>query len=325
MIRDKVNRARLEEVIPVKTPFLCHIEVTNVCNFKCEFCTSVDNPEFDKKRKGFMDFDLFCKIVDDLNMFEDKLKQMYFHNLGEPLLHPRIADMIAYAKKKKVADKLILFTNASRLTPKLSRAICDAGIDYIQLSIEHVNSAGYERIVRTKVDYDRLLANVGYLCAYKNKNCFVSAKILDCGLTEEDKRKFYEDFGKIADECHEEALVQALPEAMRDTTLGLGKTTTTDGNIIEHKEVCTPPFYLLSVYFDGLVSPCTCDWSRGIYLGDANKESLKEIWDGEKRKSFLKMQLRKERNLLPACGKCVAADNHIDNIDPYAEMLYQRF
>lgn len=325
MIRDKINRTKLEKVIPISVPFVCHVEVTNICNFQCEFCASVDNPKMDKMKKGFMEYGLFCKIVDDLCAFEGKLKQMIFHILGEPLMHPRIVEMIAYAKKKDISEKLILYTNGSKLTPELSRAICDAGIDYIQLSIEHINSEGYEQIVRTKIDYDKLLANIGYLCAYKSEKCFVSAKILDCGLSEADRKKFYIDYEKITDECHIETLMQTLPEDIRDTTLGQGRTTTNDGYAVVSKEVCAPPFYLLGISFDGLVSPCVCDWSKGVCIGDVTKESLKQIWEGDRRNSFLKMQLAKKRRLSPICGQCQAIYNQLDNIDQYAEMLYKRF
>lgn len=324
MIRDKINRTKLEEVIPLNTPFVCHIEVTNICNFRCKLCASVDNPEMDKKEKGFMEYDLFCKIIDDLCAFEG-VKQIFFHIMGEPLMHPRIVDMIAYAKKKNVTERLILVTNGAKLTPELSRAICNAGIDYIQLSIEHVNSAGYEQIVGRKVDYDRLLADIGYLCAYKSENCFVSAKILDIGLTEDEKKKFYDDFEKITDECHIETLIQTLPDDMRDTTLGYGKTVTSDGYEIAAKEVCTPPFYFFGISFDGLVSPCACDWSKGVCIGDVTKESLFQIWNGKRRKEFLKMQLAKKRKLSPICSRCKALDNQLDDIDQYSEMLYKKF
>lgn len=77
-------------------PFVCHIEVTNVCNFKCEFYASSDCRD-----------DCICK-------------------------------------KKNVAKKLILYISGSKLTPKLSRKIVDAGIDIILISIEHITSEGYE-------------------------------------------------------------------------------------------------------------------------------------------------------------------------------------
>lgn len=324
MIRDVKNRTKLETAIPIATPFVCHIEVTNVCNFKCEFCASVDNPKVDAMKKGFMDYQMFCKIIDDIREFKGQMKQLIFHLLGEPLLHPQIANMIAYAKKAEVSEKLILYTNGSKLTPELSRQICDAGIDYIQLSIEHVNNSGYEKVTRVKLDYDKFLANVGYLCAYKPKESFVSAKILDCGLTDEEKEKFYKDFTGITDECHIETLMQTVPLNIKDTTMGHGRTTTNDGYEAVEKEVCTPPFYLLGISWDGLVSPCVCDWQKGIIVGDVSRNSVKEIWEGDKMKEFRKMQLSKKRRLHPICGSCQALFNQLDNIDEFAEELYER-
>lgn len=324
MIRDSQNRTKLETVIPILTPFVCHIEVTNICNFKCEFCPSVDNPQIATMRKGFMDYKLFCKIIDDLCEFEGKLKQLSFHLLGEPLMHPQIAEMITYAKSKNVANKLILFTNGSRLTPELSRKICDAGIDYIQLSIEHVTGEGYEKIARVKLDYEKFLANVGYLCSYKPKECFVSAKILDCGLTKEEKEKFFQDFQKVTDECHIETLMQLLPPDVRDTTLGYGRTTTNDGYLVVEKEVCTLPFYILGISYDGLISPCVCDVGKEVVVGDVSKDTVKEIWKGQMLRELQKMQLSKRRKLHPICGRCQAVFNQLDDIDEFAEGLLEK-
>jgi MoaA/NifB/PqqE/SkfB family radical SAM enzyme len=36
--RLKGKRAKLSEVLPLDTPFVVHIDVSSVCNFKCKFC-----------------------------------------------------------------------------------------------------------------------------------------------------------------------------------------------------------------------------------------------------------------------------------------------
>lgn len=324
MIRDVKNRTRLEQVIPIATPFVCHIEVTNACNFKCKFCGTIDNPQIEGIKRGFMDYGLFCKIIDDLSEFDGKLKHLGFHVWGEPLLHPQIAEMIAYAKEKGVAEKLILYTNGSMLTPQLSRALVDAGVDYIQISIEHISKEGYKKIAGVDIEYNNLLANIGYLCAYKRDNCVVSAKILDSGLTDEEKKKFYEDFKNITSECHIETLIQSIPVDIKDTTMGQGVSATFDGYEITAKDVCTQPFYFLAIYYNGLVAPCECDWIRKIIIGDASKETIKEIWQGEKLKEFRKMQLSRKRSMHPSCRDCQAINVQLDDIDPYADMLLER-
>ncbi len=66
-----------------------YIEITNNCNLNCSFCTL-------KKKKNKV------VSVDEFNIILDKLKghtnYLYFHVLGEPLLHPNINELIDLAK-----------------------------------------------------------------------------------------------------------------------------------------------------------------------------------------------------------------------------------
>jgi MoaA/NifB/PqqE/SkfB family radical SAM enzyme len=77
------------------------IEVTSFCNNKCVFCP-YQNKDIDK---GFMDFDLFCSLVDVLAPQSEAIN---LFNRGEPFLHPKIYEMIAYAQAK---CPVILSTN----------------------------------------------------------------------------------------------------------------------------------------------------------------------------------------------------------------------
>jgi len=67
MKRDLVNRTKLEEAIPIQTPFVVHVDTNNVCNFRCKFCTTGDHELLAKyeRPKGFMTFELFKKIIPD--------------------------------------------------------------------------------------------------------------------------------------------------------------------------------------------------------------------------------------------------------------------
>lgn len=326
MIREVKKRTKLEEVIPLDTPFVVHIGTTNVCNFKCKFCATGDD-ELRKKyniNKGFMDYELFCKCIDDLSVFPNKIKDILFHIDGEPLLHPKAVEMIAYAKKKNIANRLILFTNGALLNPKLSRDIMNAGIDLIQISVEGVSDERYEELVLTKVSYENILTNVAYLYCNKTENCKVIAKIIDCGLKEEEIKKFYTDFEKIVDECHVENVVSYIDESIKDTSLGIKKGLTTDNKKQIDKKVCTNPFYTMSINFDGRISACTCDWSKRTIVGDVNRESLLDIWNGKAANSFRIMQLSGLKDSHPACRECRSILNQIDNIDEFSNELLKK-
>ena len=62
-----------------------YIEITNNCNLKCDFCIKNSRPN------KFMDLDEFNIILNKLKKYT---KYLYFHILGEPLLHPKINEFI---------------------------------------------------------------------------------------------------------------------------------------------------------------------------------------------------------------------------------------
>ena len=68
-----------------------YIEITNSCNLKCDFCIQ------NKRDKKFMTEDSFCEILKKLKGYTNYL---YFHILGEPLLHPQIRTFIRAAKEE---------------------------------------------------------------------------------------------------------------------------------------------------------------------------------------------------------------------------------
>ena len=65
-----------------------YIEITNDCNLSCSFCIK------NKRNKKYMSFNEFKIILNKLNGYTEYL---YLHVLGEPLLHPKINELINIA------------------------------------------------------------------------------------------------------------------------------------------------------------------------------------------------------------------------------------
>ena len=72
-----------------------YIEITNICNLSCSFC-----PKTSRKQE-FMSCDKFESIIKDIDPLTEYL---YFHLMGEPLLHPELDKLLSIAEKynKKV-------------------------------------------------------------------------------------------------------------------------------------------------------------------------------------------------------------------------------
>ena len=61
------NRTKLEEVIPIKVPFLVFLDPADICNFQCKFCPTGNRALIKKinRDSDLMKFDLYKKIIDD--------------------------------------------------------------------------------------------------------------------------------------------------------------------------------------------------------------------------------------------------------------------
>jgi radical SAM protein with 4Fe4S-binding SPASM domain len=317
------NRTKLEEVIPLKVPFLVFLDPTDICNFQCKFCPT-GNRDLIKsieRTPGIMDFELYKKIIRDLCEFENPIKVLRLYKDGEPLLNPRLGDMIKYAKESGCALQVDTTTNGSLLSPKKNLELINAGLDRIHISLEGMSEKSYQDFASFKIDFDKLVNNISHFYEHR-KECLVCVKIVGDKLSEEEKDRFLNIFGEISDRIFIEHIAPCWPAfEMTEIIPDVGIY----GQAIKEVEVCPYIFYSLSINWDGKVSLCFVDWSRGLIVGDLNTESFKDIWNGEALFNYQIMHLSKKRKEHSICGPCGQLSHcGPDNIDPYAEKLIER-
>jgi hypothetical protein len=105
------------------------MELTNICNFSCEFCPDSKM----KRKKGMMSVEMVRSIIDDV-AGNGIVKLLLFHVMGEPSLHPRLIDIVQYATDRGV--ETCLTTNGSRLDEKMLQELIRAGIGEIIISLQ---------------------------------------------------------------------------------------------------------------------------------------------------------------------------------------------
>lgn len=81
-----------------------YLEITNICNLNCSFCAGTS------RKKHFMTVDEFKILTAKIRPYTDYL---YFHLMGEPLLHPNLKDFLDIAGK--MGFKVIITTNGTLL------------------------------------------------------------------------------------------------------------------------------------------------------------------------------------------------------------------
>ena len=320
---DLDNRTNLETVIPLSVPFVIFVDPSDLCNFKCKFCPSGDVNLMKQSGRSLktMDFDLYKKIINDICEFEKPIKVLRLYKDGEPLLNPRFADMINYAREKKCSERIDTTTNASLLNPKLNLKIIEARLDRINISIEGVNEQQYLDFSNYKINFDKFVSNIRHFYENKNDDCEVIVKINGDTISDDDKKKFYEIFGDIADGVFIEHIMSCWPE-FELKGVEVNQEFGIYGQKIKEVLVCPYVFYSFSINSDGSASLCFLDWARKLIIGDARTESVKDIWNGEKLLNYQKMFLMKKRKQHPVCHNCGQMSHGLpDDIDAYAEEL----
>ena len=106
-----------------------HMELTNICNFSCEFCPDAKM----KRQRGMMPFEMARGIFDEVSC-TGIVKTVLFHVMGEPTLHPHLVDIAAYASTRGI--ETCLTTNGSRLDEKLLEELIRAGVGKIIISLQ---------------------------------------------------------------------------------------------------------------------------------------------------------------------------------------------
>lgn len=100
----------------------CYLEITNICNLNCFFCPKTDRA---KRRLTMDEFETLT------NRLQGEIKFLYFHLMGEPLLHPLLPQFITIARAKGFIP--VLTTNGTLLSQGYS--VIDALPHKIQISL----------------------------------------------------------------------------------------------------------------------------------------------------------------------------------------------
>ena len=152
-------------------PINLDIEASSACNLRCPMCPRTVmnyNRVGETIPSKHFDFELYKRIIDeaaDIGVYAIKLNWQ-----GEPLMNPRIVDMVGYAKEKGIED-VIMNTNATLLTDEMSHGLIKAGIDKIFFSFDAPDKETYEKI-RVGAKFDEVLANIKRFHAIrKDLNC----------------------------------------------------------------------------------------------------------------------------------------------------------
>jgi MoaA/NifB/PqqE/SkfB family radical SAM enzyme len=145
---EQVTEAR--SAIAEHPPVCLYLEVTNRCNLLCTTCPRTYE---ELEPPADMSWDLFTSIVDQA----PSLARAVLHGVGEPMLVANLPKMVRYLKDRGV---YVLFnTNGTVLSERNGRALIDARLDELRVSLDASNRESFKAI-RGRDYFGRIIRNV---------------------------------------------------------------------------------------------------------------------------------------------------------------------
>ena len=255
-----------------------YLEITNNCNLDCSFCIG------NKRSKKFISIEEFNILLDKL---EGYTQYLYFHVMGEPLLHPKINELIELASKR-------YFVNITSNGYLIKRIEDNKNIRQINLSLHSYD----EKYKKSFDDYindifssvDKLVENNTYIKYRVWVNSEYKEKILS-KLNEKYNVVIGDNKSlKLADNIYYEVEEEFIWPSMDNDYY------TEDGS-------CRGLRDHIGILVDGTVIPCCLDSAGIINLGNIYKQDLNDIISSDLVKE-MKQGFLNNKKIHELCRKC---------------------
>lgn len=247
-----------------------NVELSSLCNKACEMCgrrkIDRDHPEI-AMNYGDMDFSLIEKIADQLPLGI----VIQFHWNGSSELHPRFGEAVAlFNGQIKCID-----TNGKLLVGKADEIIDN--LDTLTVSVVENDPEGDEQ--------------------YELVKEFLDIK------GDRKPLMVYRLLGKVGDPDRWDDLPGMVCTRVLHDPMGSFKYR--KNPTIPEIGICLDLLNHMAIDRFGKVSACVrFDPERLGVIGDANEESLSDIWNGRRRRKRVRFHLEGRRNITPLCRYC---------------------
>ena len=287
-------------------PFgIYNIELTNKCPMKCVMCPRTNNMT---RPQGFMDYRLFQRAVDELALANPSFARehvIWLHHFGESLLHPRFGDCIRYASSKGVLTGLSI--NPFMLREAVAEELVCAEPAALYISLDGHDDESFYRIRGMKkgyqVSHDRLMDFLE-LKNRRGARIQIVVSMIDFPLNEESIQARRGYWGSLPGV--DQFLLKSFSawDGNAGDIKSLAYKSCRNADAVDTSEVvCTLPWEVMTIAWNGDVVPCCYDYDAKVVLGNMGEQTLSEIWNGEKMQS-LRKEFITNKVANPLCKNC---------------------
>jgi len=286
-------------------PVIYNFETTNACNMTCSFCprtnlmtrsiVRLDNPTFDSianqitpfskanwetwqtfveenygiSRNGASENHFFLHVIP---------KVIVLHGYGDPLLDRDLGTRVKTLDSKGFPT--YFSCNPSNINIDRTLEMFENGLEYIKFSLDSVDDFLHKQLRGNASNFTGAYDRIVTLLEEKRKHNYkttIVITMIDLGRPGQQ-----EDWKKLQDAFDGQDVYIYLKSQdniwLQDNSQGT--------NSLHWTEFCQYPWSSMTIKSNGEVAMCAEDFNNDIILGDATKESLFDIWNGDKYAAF---------------------------------------
>jgi MoaA/NifB/PqqE/SkfB family radical SAM enzyme len=288
-------------------PLILLVELTSKCNLSCRMC----NIHHAAKSGTTID-DALLEMTYE---FAKTVSTVYPFGLGEPLLHPNIAEIVG--KYKSSGPSVGMVTNGMLLTKDISRELILKGLDQLVISVDAADASLFAEI-RKGGDLQRILENIRTMNELKKsfnlQNPFLAFNVVAqagnfhqlpqivelagelsilsvtitpitvhshiAGIQDQELNGSIPRWREILDTCERKASMAGISITQDRLYHVMNGVSPED---LYHKTIpCPEPFRFIGIRTNGDIFPC-CNWNvdqpiARLSRTEDPKSALKKVW-----------------------------------------------
>lgn len=277
------------------------IDVAEVCNLSCTHCP---HPEFKKSEHysaKYLPAYLNNKLVDEVSLHGKGFAQyIRYASAGEPLVHPKIYQMMEYATKNS-GVAVTLTTNGSIMNQKSAERIVAAGVDVVDISIDAITPETYSK-VRVGGDLSVTKENVEKLIKLSKESGSKTKTVVSYVETPQNTHETSEFEMYWKDNGADYVVIRRL-HSCSGSKIELAAKKRQENSLITRRP-CLYPWERIVLNPRGELAFCPSDWIHGSVICSYEDTTILEAWSGEFYAELRKAHLNDNYTHHKFCGQC---------------------
>ncbi len=269
------------------------IETNTACNATCIMCPY---PEVSKELPpGRMTEELYRKILGECGG-EETLRRIEPFLNNEPFTDTRLVAWIALAKKMVPQSMVTVTTNGSLLTPAVTDRLIRSGLDAIWFSFNGATKETYEKIMG--LSFDKVKRNIDYLLSVRPPTLQVFTNMIETVPMKDEIEENIRRWVSLGVQSGSSPLVNRADNVKNFAELNYRPVSP------KPVRLCELLYHKMCIGYNGDVLLCCMDWRRRVVLGNAGRQSLREVWHGEKYAHYRRLHEEGRTGELELCADC---------------------